>query len=94
MKYRKKPVVVDAFQLGKDPMPDWFADAITGNRVILHGSSSGFYHEKDTNADIRTLEGGMHANYGDYIIRGVQGELYPCKAYIFEMTYERVSENE
>ena len=88
MMYRKKPVVVEAFKLGADPMPDWFADAITENRIILHGSSSGFHHVRDTNADINTLEGWVHADYGDFIIRGVAGEIYPCKPDIFWATYE------
>ena len=86
--YRKKPVVIEAFKLGVDYIPDWFMDAVTANEVILHGTSSGFDHVADTNADIHTLEGWHHANYGDYIIRGVKGELYPCKADIFDMTYE------
>jgi hypothetical protein len=90
-KYRKKPVVIEAFKLGVDYMPDWFMDAVTANEVILHGSSSGFHHVADTNVDIHTLEGWHHANYGDYIIRGVKGELYPCKAEIFDMTYEVAS---
>lgn len=86
--YRKKPVVIEAFKLGVDYIPDWFMDAVTANEVILHGTSSGFNHIADTNADIHTLEGWHHANYGDYIIRGVKGEIYPCKSDIFEMTYE------
>lgn len=90
MKYRKKPVVIEAFKLGADPMPDWFADAITENRVTLHGTSSGHYHAYDTNADIETLEGRMHAEYGDYIILGVKGEIYPCKPDVFRATYEAV----
>lgn len=89
-KYRKKPVVIDAFKLGVDNMPDWFMDSVTANKVVLHGTSSGFYHADDTNADIYTLEGWHHANYGDYIIRGVKGELYPCKPDIFDMTYDMV----
>ena len=91
-KYRKKPVVIEAFKLGVDYIPDWFIDAVTANEVVLHGTSSGFYHAADTNADIHTLEGWHHANYGDYIIRGVKGELYPCKADIFDMTYEVADE--
>lgn len=91
-KYRKKPVVIEAFKLGVDCIPDWFMDAVTANEVILHGTSSGFNHVADTNADIHTLEGWHHANYGDYIIRGVKGELYPCKADIFDMTYEAATE--
>jgi hypothetical protein len=89
-KYRKKPVAIDAFRLGIDYIPDWFMDAITENTVILHGTSSGFDHVPDTNADIYTLEGRHHANYGDYIIRGVKGEIYPCKPDIFAMTYEEI----
>lgn len=88
--YRKKPVVIEAFKLGVDYIPDWFMDAVTANEVILRGTSSGFDHVPDTNADIHTLEGWHHANYGDYIIRGVKGELYPCKPDIFDMTYEVV----
>lgn len=88
MRYRKKPVVIEAFQLGIDYIPDWFMDAVTANEVILHGLSSGFDRVPDTNADIHTLEGWHHANYGDYIIRGVKGEIYPCKPDIFQMTYE------
>ena len=88
--YRKKSVVIEAFKLGVDYIPDWFMDAVTANEVILHGTSSGFDHVADTNADIHTLEGWHHANYGDYIIRGVKGEIYPCKADIFDMTYDVV----
>ena len=88
--YIKKPVVIEAFKLGVDYIPDWFMDAVTANEVILHGTSSGFNHVADTNADIHTLEGWHHANYGDYIIRGVKGEIYPCKSDIFDMTYDAV----
>ena len=87
-KYRKKAIVVEAFRLGFDYIPDWFMDAVSANKVILRGTSSGFDHVDDTSADIHTLEGWHHANYGDYIIRGVKGEIYPCKADIFAMTYE------
>lgn len=88
--YRKKPVAIEAFKIGVDYIPDWFMDAVTANEVILHGTSSGFNHVADTNADIHTLEGWHHANYGDYIIRGVKGEIYPCKPDIFDMTYDAV----
>jgi len=44
--------------------------------------------------EIKTLEGTMKANFGDYIIKGVQGEFYPRKPDIFEQTYEKVEENE
>lgn len=91
MKFRKKPVVIEAFQLGIDNMPDWFTDAVAKNDIILHGQSSGFYHAHDTNAYIKTLEGWHHANYGDYVIQGIKGEIYPCKPDIFEKTYEAVT---
>ena len=90
MRYRKKPVEVEAFRLGIDYIPDWFMDKVTTNDIVLHGKSSGFEHYNDTNADIKTLEGIMHANYGDFIIRGVNGEIYPCKPDIFNKTYEEV----
>ncbi len=59
-KFRKRPVVIEAYQTDKD-------------------------------LDIETLEGTMHANIGDWIITGVNGEQYPCKPDIFEKTYEPVS---
>ena len=50
-------------------------------------------YQTDVELDIETLEGIMHANVGDYIITGVNGEKYPCKPDIFEKTYELVEEN-
>lgn len=86
--YIKKAVEVEAFKLGIDYMPDWFIDKINTNEIILYGKSNGFEHYDDTNCDIKTLEGTMHANYGDYIIKGIAGEIYPCKADIFLKTYK------
>ena len=83
MKYRKKPVVIEAFMLGIEYIPDWFMDKVTANEIILRGHDG---------ADINTLEGVMHANLGDFIIKGVNGEIYPCKPDIFMKTYERVEE--
>lgn len=77
--------MVDAFKLGIDYIPDWFMDSVTANEAILHGDLG------STNADIHTLEGWHHANYGDYIIRGVKGEIYPCKPDIFLATYDAVN---
>lgn len=90
MKYRKIPIEIEAFRLGIDFIPDWFMDKVSSNEIILREKSTGFQHYDDTNADIQTLEGVMHANYGDYIIKGIQGEIYPCKPEIFKNTYERV----
>lgn len=88
--HKKKPIAIEAFQLGIDYIPDWFMDKVTSNDIILHGSSSGFEHHDDINADIKTLEGTMHADFGDYIIKGIKGEIYPCKPDIFEATYEKI----
>ncbi|GAC40752.1 hypothetical protein [Paenibacillus popilliae] len=83
-KYRKKPVIVDAFQWtgGRNQTedPEWVCDCIKAGLIIF----------RDGAMLIETLEGVMQAKPGDYIIRGVQGEIYPCKADIFKQTYERV----
>lgn len=85
MKYRKKPVVIEAirwngigFQVGE--MPQWFLDAYMSKQI----------NRKDDTLIITTLEGDMTANPKDFIIQGVKGEIYPCKPDIFEATYERV----
>lgn len=80
MKYRKKPVVVEAVQ--------WDGD----NDVEIHefiGEDCFTFHESPfPELRIHTLEGVMIASEGDYIIKGVQGEFYPCKPSIFDETYE------
>lgn len=92
MKFRKKPIVIEAFHVGHERFyPDWLHDAITANIVVTHGKP-GHDHWKEPfdNCDIKTLEGVMHASLGDWIIQGVKGELYPCKPDIFDATYEPV----
>ena len=84
MKYRKKPVVVEAFRMGMEEIPDWFMDKVISNTIILSRNLD------ETYCHIETLEGTMKADYGDYIIKGVNGEIYPFKPYIFEKTYEKV----
>jgi hypothetical protein len=86
--YRKKPVIVEAIQLppkGIDMQPQ-DVDLL---HVVLRDAdwSSG----KDETLEIITLEGVMTASPGDWIIRGVRGECYPCKPDIFEATYEPVA---
>jgi hypothetical protein len=81
MKYIKKAVVIDAFKLFTDPIPDWFMDRVSDCTINLN---------YPTHAEIQTLEGIMRANAGDMIIKGVIGEIYPCKPDIFEKTYERI----
>ena len=78
MKFRKKPVVVEAVQWSRnvDEMR-----AFCGDVALFEFSESG------PHLSIRTLEGTMDANPGDWIIRGVKGELYPCKPDIFAATY-------
>ena len=89
-KYRKKPVVIEAFLLGVDDEPEWFKDAVKAGVVKEYNFGHG-----TTACKIRTLEGEMVRLGGvDYIIRGVEGELYPCKPDIFEKTYERVTDDE
>jgi hypothetical protein len=80
MKFRKKPVVIEAFQLTKDFLMETCTD------------SKGLKMNGDGTISIPTLEGEMLANIGDWIITGVKGERYPCKPDIFEATYERVEE--
>lgn len=87
--YRKKPVVIEAFKLGHDCMPDWFMDRLTANDVTIHNNDGRWRGGPDF-ALIKTLEGQMRAEFGDWIIRGVKGELYPCKPDIFAQTYEHV----
>jgi hypothetical protein len=85
-KFRKKPVVIEAWQVHPNdgatrPLPpQWLMDA------ILKTSQVSFTGDGTTYID--TLEGRMRADIGDWIIRGVKGELYPCKPDIFEATYE------
>ena len=87
VKFRKKPVVIEAFRLNERGLiaEDWFWDAVTRNDIITHCFGK---HEPDPAwCEIKTLEGTMIANAGDYIIQGVHGEIYPCKADIFQKTY-------
>lgn len=93
-KYRKKPVVIEAFRLGEDDMPDWFMDMVSYNAIILHLESRNLSSSKSVEGFclIKTLEGEMRGECGDYIIQGIKREIYPCKPDIFEATYEAVNE--
>lgn len=82
-KYVKKPVVIEAWQFGsREVKPDWLYDAQDRGLVRYNMNGDRIY--------IDTLEGSMMARKGDYIIRGIHGELYPCKPDIFKETYELV----
>ena len=81
MKYRKKPVEVEAFCFNVDVdtiAPKWFTQAIVDEKIWIDRS-------------IVDGHARMHAKLGDYIIKGVNGELYPCKPDIFRKTYEPVT---
>lgn len=81
MKYRKKPVVIEAVQWNGHN----FDECLTFCPPIM-----GETYKADGCLKIPTLEGKMIAKVGDFIIKGVQGEFYPCKPDIFEQTYEKV----
>ena len=102
MKYRKRPVVIEAFQYdgdmidssGKPYVPEWAISAVNNNTMYYDGSEL-FIHTLEgdhhvTELFIHTLEGDHHVTVGDYVIQGINGELYPCKPDIFEKTYEAV----
>jgi hypothetical protein len=91
-KYRKLPVIIEAFKFYVDNMPDWFMDAVTNNTVTLHNCNHKQYPIEAAYCLVETLEGTHRCNGGDYIIMGIKGELYPCKPDIFEATYEFISE--
>lgn len=79
-KYRKKPVVISALK--------WTGDNIA--EVLRFSSDCSIV--KSNELKIKTLEGPMNASIGDYIIKGVKGEVYACKPDVFEMTYDSVEE--
>lgn len=91
MKYRKKPVVIEAIQLRQDTLTELYDFLeITGKGSFLdcgHGIDP-----TDGKFKITTLEGVHVANIDDYIIKGLKGEFYPCKPDIFEASYEAVEE--
>lgn len=86
-KYRKKQVVVDAFQWTGGPDqtedPEWIVEAIKQGTVRFNDEGT-----DQVTMEIATLEGNHIARQGDYIIKGIKGEIYPCKPDIFEQTYE------
>lgn len=97
MKYKKKPVIIEAVQW-KDgeisEVTDWIREGL--NKLMPMPNQKpepkqiGAIMQMGDYIHIATLEGEMFASDGDYIIRGVKGELYPCKPDIFKMTYEKI----
>ena len=81
MKFRKKPVIIEAIQY--DGSKENIASILKlGNSIMLYSD----------HLVIKTLEGNHRADKGDWVIKGVKGELYPCKPDIFNLTYEPVRE--
>lgn len=82
-KFRKKPVVIDAVV--------WTGDLVAVAGILIGSAQLNVEQDLgDSSLYIPTLEGRMEAKLGDYIIKGVEGELYPCKPHIFQATYEPV----
>ena len=84
MKFRKKPVVIEAMQFTMESKDQCY-------NFVRCNCFPHFVNGEPT-LTIETLEGDMIARKGDWIIKGVNGEFYPCKPDIFEKTYERVEE--
>lgn len=95
-KYSKKPVVVEAHQLTIESaqfIMDWIGKSCNGTLTVMNEPM--FMDGKKIQRIeliVETLEGRMIARDGDWIIKGIQDEFYPCKAWIFEQTYEVVEE--
>lgn len=86
MKYRKKPIIIEAVQ--------WNGENVGDIMNLAYSTFRPLEFEHNGSVKINTLEGVMKANVGDYIIKGVKGEIYPCKPDIFEQTYEQIGEVE
>lgn len=94
MKYRKRPVEIEAFQYdgdlinskGKYYIPYWAKNAFEAG--VIYYDSLG---NEPSELFIKTLEGNHHVSVGDYIIQGIKSEIYPCKPDIFEKTYDVVN---
>lgn len=85
--YRKKPVVIEAAQLSKENQLELYVWCGGSRKALMQNTGKAYI-------DIDTLEGTMTANEGDYIIKGVKGEFYPCKPHIFDATYDAVDATE
>ena len=99
MKFRKKPVIIEAVQLrwrDWNAVCDFLGDIISSENparsVTTFSDTCGEEGPPWIELSIPTLEGIHIAKHGDWIIKGVQGEFYPCKPDIFEATYEKVQE--
>lgn len=101
-KYRKKPIVIEAFQMTKErrldnsEWPDWLNQAwqlpVDEPGCLFDSNDGCLKGERFTPLFIHTLEGTHKVSWGDWIIQGINGELYPCKPDIFEASYEPVED--
>ena len=95
MKYRKKPIVVEAVPWTGHNFREIF-DFLTNNQKLdscIYNDGDTFRFDYDGTAVqlyVKTLEGTVLASFGDYIIKGVNGEFYPCKPDVFEKSYEQI----
>lgn len=89
-KFKKKPIIIEAVQVTKEmrnegrPFPDWALP------YLRHGKTGKI--ENSGWIEVITLEGDMNVSDNDWLICGINGEVYPCKPDIFEKTYEKVEE--
>lgn len=88
MKYKKKPIIVEAMQ----PLNDYYSieECLKFIYNVFINNDDIETVKNDKHIRIQTLEGDMKASSGDYIIKEVNGEFYPCKPDIFEKTYESI----
>jgi|LakMenEpi03Aug12_release.lakeMendotaPanAssembly.Ray.scaffolds.fasta_scaffold2920309_1 hypothetical protein len=87
-KYRKKPVIIEAVQFREGNFQEILSFSLgkAKRRIAYEGNTP-----IETNTiDISTLEGTMNAIEGDYIIKDIEGEFYPCKPHIFDNSYELI----
>lgn len=88
MEFRRRPIEVECFRLGYDEIPRWFQAHVRANNV---SNIDAFLENVNEIVKIKTLEGVMTAVQGDFIIKGVKGEIYPCKPEVFRLTYDPIS---
>lgn len=85
--YRRKSIIIKAFKLGSEvsKMPDWIKNNFHSGNIIENED-----HEGKKEYEIKTLEGHLTARAGDYVVEGLKAEIYPVRADIFKLSYERV----
>ena len=95
MKYRKKPLVINAIQWNENNLKEvmeFMGSEFRYDENTNYITNKFIYYKSTKKLFINTLEGKMEVAKGDYIIKGIKGEFYPCKPYIFMKTYDEVKE--